>query len=151
MSDTKKEALEAEIRTYVGKPIGPPVVGRDPVNEPMIRQWCDAMGDQHPAYWDAEKAAATVHGKIVAPPTMLQAWIMEGWEMHVGYDDPRDEQQRLHKLMTENGYSGVLGTNTEEHYERYLALAGPDEEVEAWVTELNFRLGIDPAGKEPEQ
>ncbi len=37
------------------------------------------------------------------------------------------------------------------HYERYLALAGPDEEVEAWVTELNFRLGIDPAQKETEQ
>ena len=80
MSDKKKEALEAEIRSYVGKPIGPPVTGRDPVNEPMIRQWCDAMGENHPAYLDGEIAAKTVHGEIVAPPTMLQAWVMEGWE-----------------------------------------------------------------------
>ncbi|MEM9175514.1 MAG: bifunctional MaoC family dehydratase N-terminal/OB-fold nucleic acid binding domain-containing protein [Myxococcota bacterium] len=122
MSDKKKEALEAEIRSYVGKPIGPAVTGRDPVNEPMIRQWCDAMGERHPAYLDAASAGGTVHGEIVAPPTMLQAWIMEGWDMHEGYDEPKNEQHRLHKLLNDNGYTGVLGTNTEENYTRYLKL-----------------------------
>lgn len=122
MSDEKKKALEAEIRSYVGKPIGPVVTGRDPVNEPMIRQWCDAMGEKHPAYLDAEAARQTVHGEIVAPPTMLQAWVMEGWEMHEGYDEPKNEQHRLHKLLADNGYTGVLGTNTEENYTRYLKL-----------------------------
>jgi uncharacterized OB-fold protein len=122
MSDEKKRAFEAELRSFVGKPIGDPITGRDPVNWPMIRQWCDAMGEHHPAYLDADQASETVHGEIVAPPTMLQAWIMEGWTMHEGYDVPRNEQHRLHKFMTEHGYSGVLGTNTEEHYERYLKL-----------------------------
>jgi uncharacterized OB-fold protein/acyl dehydratase len=122
MSDEKKQALEAEIRSYVGKPIGPTAVARDPVNEPMIRQWCDAMGEAHPAYLDAEVAKDTVHGEIVAPPTMLQAWVMEGWAMHEGYDEPQNEQHRLHKLLADNGYTGVLGTNTEEHYTRYLKL-----------------------------
>ena len=122
MSDEKKKALEAEIRSYVGKPIGPVAVGRDPVNEPMIRQWCDAMGETHPAYLDGEVAKETVHGEIVAPPTMLQAWVMEGWAMHEGYDEPQNEQHRLHKLLADNGYTGVLGTNTEEHYARYLKL-----------------------------
>ena len=65
MNDEKKKALEAEIRSYVGKPIGPPVTGRDPINAPMIRQWCDAMGETHPAYLDADAAAKTVHGEIV--------------------------------------------------------------------------------------
>ncbi|MBW2496492.1 MAG: bifunctional MaoC family dehydratase/OB-fold nucleic acid binding domain-containing protein [Deltaproteobacteria bacterium] len=122
MNDARKEALEAEIRSYVGKPIGPPITGRDAVNEPMIRQWCDAMGDHHPAYLDPAAAAGTVHGEIVAPPTMLQAWVMEGWEMHEGYDEPKNEQHRLHKLLADNGYTGVLGTNTEESYTRYLHL-----------------------------
>ncbi|MBJ22594.1 MAG: hypothetical protein GY910_18720 [bacterium] len=122
MSDEKKKALEAEIRSYVGKAVGPAVTGRDPINEPMIRQWCDAMGETHPAYLDSEAAKETVHGEIVAPPTMLQAWIMEGWEMHEGYDEPKNEQQRLHKLLADNGYTGVLGTNTEENYTRYLKL-----------------------------
>lgn len=122
MNDEKKAALEAEIRSYVGKPIGPEVIGRDAVNEPMIRQWCDVMGETHPAYLDPEAANETVHGEIVAPPTMLQAWVMEGFAMHEGYDEPRNEQHRLHKLLADNGYTGVLGTNTEEHYTRYLKL-----------------------------
>jgi len=122
MKDAKREAFEAELRSYVGKAFGPPVVGRDPVNLAMIRQWCDAMGETHPAYLDPETAAKTVHGEIVAPPTMLQAWIMEGWEMHKGYDVPRDQQHHLHKFLNDNGYTGVLGTNTEEHYDRYLRL-----------------------------
>lgn len=122
MKDDKRESLEAEMRSYVGKPIGPPVTGRDPVNEPMIRQWCDAMGETHPAYLDADAAMKTVHGEIVAPPTMLQAWIMDGWAMHEGYDEPKNEQQRLHNLLAKNGYTGVLGTNTEENYERYLRI-----------------------------
>ena len=122
MSDEKKKALEAALRGYVGKAIGPPVIGRDPVNEPMIRQWCDAMGETHPAYLDAEAAKLTVHGEIKAPPTMLQAWVLEGWSMHEGFDEPRNEQHRLHNLLAENGYTGVLGTNTEENYPRYLKL-----------------------------
>jgi uncharacterized OB-fold protein/acyl dehydratase len=122
MNDAKKKALEAEIYRYVGKPIGPQVVGRDPVNEPMIRQWCDAMGDPHPAHASTATAASTVHGEVVAPPTMLQAWIMDGFDMAKGYDEPQNEQQRLHKLLNDNGYTGVLGTNTEERYTRYLKL-----------------------------
>ena len=62
---------------------------------------------------------------------MLQAWIMEGWIMHEGYDVPRNEQHRLHKFLTEAGYTGVLGTNTEEHYDRYLAVG---DEITAVTT-----------------
>ncbi len=131
MSDSKKEALEAKIRSFVGKPIGPAIVGRDPVNEPMIRQWCDAMGETLPPYLDAAATKATVHGEIKAPPTMLQAWVMEGWAMHEGYDEPKNEQQRLHNLLAEHGYTGVLGTNTEENYARYLRLG---ERVSALTT-----------------
>ena len=64
MSDEKKQALEAEIRSYVGKPIGPVVIGRDPVNEPMIRQWCDAMGESHPA--DTEPTVTLPWKSLVA-------------------------------------------------------------------------------------
>ena len=63
-------ALEAEFAKYVGKAVGPPEVARDPVNEPMIRHWCEAMGDANPVYTDADAAAKSVHGGIVAPPTM---------------------------------------------------------------------------------
>ena len=116
----RKRELEARLREFVGKPIGPPYVGRDPVNEPMIRQWCDAMGDTNPVYLDPAAAARSVHRGLVAPPTMLQAWTMRGFEMAAGYDAPSNEEQRLHKLLTDHGYAGVVGTDTTQYYTRYL-------------------------------
>jgi acyl dehydratase len=120
LTKEQKSELEAKMQAFIGQPIGDPDVGRDAVNEPMIRQWCDAMGDTNPAYLDADAAKSTVHGGLVAPPTMLQAWTMHGWEMHEGYDEPRNGQQRLHKLLGDNGYVGVVGTDTQQGYSRYL-------------------------------
>ena len=131
LTPEQKKALEARMAEFVGKPIGPPYVGRDPVNEPMIRQWCDAMGDTNPAYLDPEAATGTVHGELVAPPTMLQAWTMHGFEMAAGYDEPTNEEQRLHKILTDAGYTGVVGTNTEQGYTRYLR---PGDVVTAEIT-----------------
>lgn len=120
LTPEKKKEFEEQIRGYVGKPISPPTPARDEVNEPMIRQWCDAMGDELPIYLDSDAAAKSVHGGLVAPPAMLQAWTMEGFSMHEGYDVPRNEEHRLHKLMTEAGYTGVLGTDIEQEFHRYL-------------------------------
>jgi uncharacterized OB-fold protein/acyl dehydratase len=120
LTPDEKRELETQMQAYVGKPIGPPFVGRDTVNEPMIRQWCDAMGDANPAYLDPSAAKASAHGSIVAPPTMLQAWTMQGFEMHKGYDVPQNNEHRLHKLLTDNGYTGVVATNTQQEYTRYL-------------------------------
>jgi len=131
MSAPANESFEKQLRSFVGKPIGEPFVARDPVNLPMIRQWCDAMGETCAPYLDAEAAKQTVHGGIKAPPTMLQSWVMEGWAMHEGYDEPKNEQQRLHNILAANGYTGVLGTNTEENYTRYLKLG---ERVSALTT-----------------
>jgi uncharacterized OB-fold protein/acyl dehydratase len=114
------EALERVLKSYVGREIGPPDLGRDPVNEPMIRQWCDAMGDRNPAYLDAEQAAKTVHGGLVAPPTMLQAWILRGIEMATPAAEPRDKQLEVHQVLSEHGYTSVVATNCTQHYERYL-------------------------------
>lgn len=136
MNENEKKAFETTLRGFVGRPIGPPVVGRDPVNEPMIRQWCDAMGETSPAYLDRDGAKKTVHGGLVAPPTMLQAWVMEGWSMHEGYDEPRNEQHRLHKFLSDHGYTGVLGTNTEENYSRYLRL-GEQVTAETVIAEIS--------------
>ena len=136
MNENEKKAFETELRRFVGRPIGPPASGRDAVNEPMIRQWCDAMGETHPGYLDAEGARQTIHGEIKAPPTMLQAWVMEGWAMHEGYDEPKNEQHRLHKFLADSGYTGVLGTNTEENYSRYLRL-GERVTAETVIAEIS--------------
>ena len=102
LSPQQKKDLEAEMQQYVGKPIGPPRIARDAVNEPMIRQWCDAMGDTNPIYLDPAQAKESCHGGIVAPPAMLPAWTMQGWEMAAGYDEPRNNEHRLNSANFQN-------------------------------------------------
>ena len=65
------------VRALVGKEYGR-VYAWDEVNAPMIRQLCEALGDENPVYIDPDFAAKSVHGGLVAPPTMLQVWTMRG-------------------------------------------------------------------------
>ena len=120
LQGSQREELEKQLAGYVGIQIGPPAVGRDLVNEAMIRQWCDAMDDRNPVYSDAEVASESAHGGLVAPPTMLQAWILPGLEMALGEDDPHDKQKELHRLLSEAGCTGVVATDCEQEYVRYL-------------------------------
>lgn len=122
------EALEHAFAPFVGQAFGPPEAGRDPVNEPMIRQWCDAMGDRNPIYWDADAARASAHGRLVAPPTMLQAWILPGFRMSDPDRPPQDKQEELHALFQEHGYTGVVATNCDLEFTQYLE---PGEHVTA--------------------
>jgi uncharacterized OB-fold protein/acyl dehydratase len=102
----------------VGRELGPPVVARDPVNQSMIRHWCDAIGDANPVYTDPEAAAASVHGGVVAPPTMLQAWSMRGLEP-TGSKQP-NVQDELMAVLNAAGFSSVVATNCDQAYARYL-------------------------------
>jgi uncharacterized OB-fold protein/acyl dehydratase len=115
-----KQELEGKLRAYVGRETGPPSTGPDPVNEAMIRHWCEAMGDRNPVYTDRAAAEKSVHGGIVAPPTMLQAWSMRGMAMAQPMDPAQDEQLSLHALLTSAGYPSVVATNCEQGYARYL-------------------------------
>jgi uncharacterized OB-fold protein/acyl dehydratase len=122
LSGSEREAFEGRLEAYVGIDIGVEDESRDPVNQAMIRHWCEAMGDRCGAYTDVEAAAKSTHGSIVAPPTMLQAWILGGIAMAKGEDDPGDKQRELHRLFDAHGYTGVVATNTEQEYLRYLKL-----------------------------
>ena len=77
MDDAAKAEFLNQMRTFVGA-TGSSNPARDPVNQPMIRHWCDAMEDANPNYTDPAAAAGGVHGQVVAPPTMLNAWTMIG-------------------------------------------------------------------------
>ncbi len=122
MAGLSREEFEAAIQAYVGQEIGPRWVAKDTVNEAMIRHYCAAVGDENPAYLDAEAAAASVHGGLVAPPTMLDSWTMPGMDAGWVHADgePQDKQVELHRLFDANGYTGVVGTNQEQVYHRYL-------------------------------
>ncbi|MEU2267255.1 bifunctional MaoC family dehydratase N-terminal/OB-fold nucleic acid binding domain-containing protein [Streptomyces olindensis] len=108
------EEFEARLKAYEGRPAAVTGVGKDPVNEPMIRHWCEAMGDTHPAYAGPD---------AVAPPTMLQVWTMGGLSGHPGRAAAYDE---LLRLLDEAGCTSVVATDCEQEYLRPLR---PGDEI----------------------
>jgi len=116
MSDD--DAFLDKLRGLVGRPSGPPFKAWDAVNQAMIRHWCDAVGDTNPVYTDPAAAAASVHGQIVAPPTMLQAWTMKG--LVPPPSEGGGAQDELMGLLDSAGFTSVVATNCDQEYERYL-------------------------------
>jgi uncharacterized protein len=108
-----QEAI-AEI-TAAGDP--KPRAGRDPVNQPMINNWVEAIGDRNPIYVDEAAARAVGHPGIVAPPAMIQVWTMFGLAGERPKDDPMGP---IMQLFDDAGYVGVVATNCEQTYHRYL-------------------------------
>ncbi|WP_395106708.1 OB-fold domain-containing protein [Actinomadura sp. SCN-SB] len=96
-------ALAAELAAAGERP-APPCP--DPVNEPMIRNWTQALGDASPAW----------HSGGLAPPAMIQVWSMHG------LNAPKSSSigDGILRLLDESGYSGVVATNCEQTYDRYL-------------------------------
>ncbi|MCB0931898.1 MAG: bifunctional MaoC family dehydratase/OB-fold nucleic acid binding domain-containing protein [Mycobacterium sp.] len=100
-----------------------PRKGRHPVNQPMIDHWLDAIGDTNPIYTDEVAARSAGHPGTVAPPAMIQVWTMMGLGGVRPDDDPLG---KILGFFDEAGYVGVVATNCEQTYHRYLC---PGEEV----------------------
>jgi len=96
---------------------------RDPVNVPTIKTWVEALGDRNPIYTDEDAARAAGHPGLVAPPAMIQVWTMFGLSGERPTDDPMGP---LMELFDGAGYVGVVATNCEQTYHRYLR---PGEQV----------------------
>ncbi|MET7485023.1 bifunctional MaoC family dehydratase N-terminal/OB-fold nucleic acid binding domain-containing protein [Streptomyces sp. NPDC005538] len=111
---TAVDELGARLKAYEGRAAAVAGVGKDPVNEPMIRHWCEAMGDTDPAYSGPD---------AIAPPTMLQAWTMGGLSGHTGRTEAYDE---LFDLLDEAGCTSVVATDCEQEYLRPLR---PGDEI----------------------
>ena len=87
--------LQASIDKIKAEGKSEPRHGRDPVNQPMIHHWVDAIGDRNPIYVDAEAAKAAGHPGIVAPPAMIQVWTMGGLGEGRSDDDPLSKMMAL--------------------------------------------------------
>ncbi|WP_327245325.1 bifunctional MaoC family dehydratase N-terminal/OB-fold nucleic acid binding domain-containing protein [Streptomyces sp. NBC_01320] len=107
MTDTA-DRLHGRLKAYEGRASATAGVGKDLVNEPMIRHWCEAMGDGNHAY---------VGPGAIAPPTMLQVWTMGGLSGHTDRSGAYDE---LFGLLDRAGYTSVVATDCEQEYLRPL-------------------------------
>ncbi|RSM38039.1 DNA-binding protein [Amycolatopsis balhimycina DSM 5908] len=111
-----------------------PRLARDPVNQAMVNNWVEAMGDANPVYTDPGYAASSVHKGLVAPPAMAQVWTMNGLHGTRPDDDPLGAMMTV---LDEAGFTSVVATNSEQTYHRYLR---PGEHVAA-ATRLEKVVG----------
>jgi hypothetical protein len=114
-SDERTIIERAEAITAGGDSV--PRFARDPVNQPMVNNWVEAMGDANPVYTDPDLAERSVHKGLVAPPAMAQVWTMGGLHGTRGTDDPLGAMMAL---LDEAGFTSVVATNSEQTYHRYL-------------------------------
>ncbi|MEZ4215504.1 MAG: MaoC family dehydratase N-terminal domain-containing protein [Myxococcota bacterium] len=101
---------------------GEAILARDPVNQPMIRHWCDAMEDDNPVYTDPAIAARSVFGEVVAPATMLNTWSMLGLTRRPAGSTGDDPQSRALRVLDAAGFTSVVATNCDHEYDRPLVL-----------------------------
>ncbi|MGN6609439.1 MAG: OB-fold domain-containing protein [Jatrophihabitans sp.] len=83
-----------------------PRTGRDPINQPMINNWVEALGVTDPRFRDG-----------VAPPAMIQVWTMGGLLIPRASDDPLG---LMMNLLDDAGFTSVVATNCEQIYHRLL-------------------------------
>ncbi|WKN16026.1 OB-fold domain-containing protein [Streptomyces sp. JUS-F4] len=105
----ESDELFERLSAYEGRAAAVAGRGKDPVNEPMIRHWCEAMGDTSAAYRGPD---------AVAPPTMLQAWTMGGLTGHTDHRSAAYDE--MFALLDGAGYTSVVATDCEQEYLRPL-------------------------------
>lgn len=111
--------LLEQARAWVGRPASPASPARDAVNLPMIRRWCEAMGETNPVHFDDAAARAAGHPGIVAPPAMLDVWAMPPYRPG---GRTAEEEMPVLALFDAAGYTGVVATNVKQEYARYLRI-----------------------------
>ncbi|MFE9800593.1 bifunctional MaoC family dehydratase N-terminal/OB-fold nucleic acid binding domain-containing protein [Streptomyces goshikiensis] len=107
-ADEEAARFHELLRAFEGRPAAIAGRAKDAVNEPMIRHWCEAMGDTSPAYTGPD---------AIAPPTMLQAWTMGGLS---GHSDRSCAYDQLLALLDGAGCTSVVATDCEQEYLRPL-------------------------------
>ena len=123
----------AELAALVGQDLGLPnlsPLSPHAVNEPMIRHWVEAMGDQNPVYVSDVAAREAGYDRLIAPPTMLQAWIMRGLRASMTLEEARaagtaqgsGPNDVMMGLLDDEGLTSVVATNCEQHYGRPLVV-----------------------------
>ena len=96
----------------------------------MIRHWVEAMGDHNPVYVSDDAARAAGYDELIAPPTMLQAWIMRGLRASLLLEEARaagagpesGPNETMMGLLDEEGLTSVVATNCDQHYGRPLVV-----------------------------
>lgn len=105
-----------ELAEHVGVG-GPPRPSKFPVNEAMIGMWCDAVGDENPAYQSAAWASSSRWNGIIAPATSLNMWTLPGYRRIHPPGEPLDV---VTQTLNRAGFTSVAAVQNDHSYNRPL-------------------------------
>lgn len=92
---------------------------RDEVNLPMIRRWCDVMGERNPVYTDPAFADRSRFGGIIAPIAMLDVWDKPGL---IFERDETNPQGAALTVLDRAGFTSTVAVNSDLEQSRPLRL-----------------------------
>lgn len=141
----RSAGLIEKLHEFVGRGGESVAVARDRITAEGIRQMTDISGDRNPVYGDADFAAASVHGALVAPPMSVLSWSLKAFHPvptanWLGDDgvpryrlDPNPAREAgasgaqrpygilsdILELLAEAGYTSPAVTNGEYVFHRY--------------------------------
>ncbi len=78
MTEDVNAQLQQRIAPFLGQP-GPRRWSPRPLETSAIWNFCEAVEDANPVYWDDEIAEASRFGRRIAPPQGLMAFSMGSW------------------------------------------------------------------------
>lgn len=98
------ERIMAEVAKIEALGESAPKPARDPINQPMINNWTEAIGETDPRFSSGE-----------APPAMAQVWTMDGLDPTTRSNAPLHSTMQIFDAA---GFTSVLGTDCNQTYLR---------------------------------
>lgn len=133
MSDLDIEAqLRERLKPYMHRQ-GPLRWSARPIELAPVWNFCEAVEDGNPVYWDPDFAAKTRFGRLIAPPQALMALSMGPWWLPEFLRKREEERERelgpspmmqAHAVVREFGFTTATNVTREEEY---LAPFGPGD------------------------
>lgn len=104
MTEWTHEQIMAEVAKIEALGESKPKPARDPINQAMINNWTEAIGETDPRFTQGE-----------APPAMAQVWTMDGLDPTTRSNAPLHSTMQIFDAA---GFTSVLGTDCNQTYLR---------------------------------
>ncbi len=128
LNDVKPASLDgliADLVTpYIGR-LGPWRWSRSAINTTEIWNFCEAVEDGNPVYWDEGIARSSRFGRLISPPHALltymvgRSWapaFVEERERAAVAAQGRDPEDRVRAILAEHGFSTATAVTRKEEY-----------------------------------
>lgn len=117
----KYAGLEGELAPHIGK-YAPRVWSAYPLEVTAIQQFCGAVEDSNPIYWEPEIAKASRFGRVIAPPNGLMSFNIDAWwlpeHLRSGVEQAQQgtPENTIRSILANRGFSTVTVVERDEEY-----------------------------------